>query len=154
MAGFGIPGRPVARPDPVREAFAANSGLISSVFAFSAAMSVLTLTTSFYMLEVYDRVLTSRSQQTLILLTLIAVGALIIMGILDSLRLRILMRIGMRIGNALAARTLRSMVAINSQTGGMSARTGLRDIETIRNFVASQSFATLIDMPFAIILWY
>ena len=152
MAGFGNPGRPVARPDPVREAFAANSGLISSVFAFSAAMSVLTLTTSFYMLEVYDRVLTSRSQETLILLTLIAVGALIIMGILDSLRLRILMRIGMRIGNALAARTLRSMVAINSQTGGMSARTGLRDIDTIRNFVASQSFATLIDMPFAIVL--
>jgi len=152
LAGFGSAGRPVGKPDPVRDAFAANSGMIGSVFAFSAAMSILTLTSSFYMLEVYDRVLTSRSQDTLILLTLIAVGALMIMGVLDSLRLRILQRIGMRIGDALAARTLRSMVAINSQAGGMAVRSGLRDIDTIRNFVASQSFATLIDMPFALIL--
>ncbi|HXI99689.1 MAG TPA: type I secretion system permease/ATPase [Micropepsaceae bacterium] len=152
MAGFGNLGRPAARPDPVREAFAANARLLSSIFGFSAAMSLLTLTTSFYMLEVYDRVLTSRSQETLILLTAIAVGALAIMGMLDSLRLRILTRIGMRIGDALAARTLRAMVAVNSQTGSMSARSGLRDIDTIRNFVGSQSFATLIDMPFAIVL--
>jgi PrtD family type I secretion system ABC transporter len=153
LAGFGNLNRPAVRPDPVREAFGANGRLIASVFGFSAAMSVLTLTTSFYMLEVYDRVLTSRSQETLILLTMIAVGALIIMGLLDSLRLRILMRIGMRIGDALAARALRAMVATNSQTGGMSVRSGLRDIDTIRNFVASQSFATLIDMPFAAILF-
>ena len=42
--------------------------------------------------------------------------------------------------------------ATNSQNGAMTVRSGLRDIDTIRNFVASQSFATLIDMPFAIIL--
>ena len=136
----------------MREAFAANGRLLSSIFGFSAAMSLLTLTTSFYMLEVFDRVLTSRSQETLILLTLIAVGALAIMGVLDSLRLRILTRIGMRIGDALSARTLRAMVATNSQNGGMTVRSGLRDIDTIRNFVGSQSFATLIDMPFASIL--
>jgi PrtD family type I secretion system ABC transporter len=152
LAGFGNFGRPAAAPDPVKEAFVANGRLLTSILGFSAAMSVLTLTTSFYMLEVFDRVLTSRSQETLILLTLIAVGALAIMGVLDSLRLRILMRIGMRIGDALAARVLRAMVAINSQNGGMNVRSGLRDIETIRNFVASQSFATLIDMPFAAIL--
>ena len=136
----------------MREAFAANGRLLLSVFGFSAAMSLLTLTTSFYMLEVYDRVLTSRSQETLLLLTLIAVGALAIMGVLDSLRLRILMRIGLRIGDALAARALRAMVATNSQNGGMTVRSGLRDIDSVRNFVASQSFATLIDMPFASIL--
>jgi len=85
LAGFGSLGRAPARPDPVKEAFADNSRMIGSIFGFSAAMSVLTLTTSFYMLEVYDRVLTSRSQDTLILLTLIAVGALVIMGLLDSL---------------------------------------------------------------------
>ena len=152
MAGFGNLGRPPARPDPVKEAFADNGRMIASVFGFSAAMSVLTLTTSFYMLEVYDRVLTSRSQETLILLTMIAVGALIIMGLLDSLRLRILQRIAMRIGDSLASRALRAMVATNSQSGGMSVRSGLRDIDAIRGFVGSQSFATLIDMPFASIL--
>jgi len=152
LAGFGSLGRPVATPDPVKEAFVANGRMLAWVFAFSGAMSLLTLTSSFYMLEVFDRVLTSRSQETLILLTLIAVGALVIMGILDSLRLRILIRIGIRIGDALAARVLRAMVATNSQTGGMSVRSGLRDIDSVRNFVGSQSFATLIDMPFALIL--
>jgi PrtD family type I secretion system ABC transporter len=152
LAGFSGLGRPAAKPDPVREAFIANGRMIGAVFGFSGAMSLLTLTTSFYMLEVYDRVLTSRSQETLILLTLIAVGALIVLGLLDSLRLRILMRVGMRIGDTLAARTLRAMVATNSQTGSMTVRSGLRDIDTIRSFVASQGFATLIDMPFAIIL--
>ena len=126
MAGFGSLGRAPARPDPVKEAFADNSRPIASIFGFSAAMSMLTLTTSFYMLEVFDRVLTSRSEETLLLLTLIAVGALAIMGVLDSLRLRILMRIGMRIGDALAARVLRAMVATNSQNGAMTVRSGLR----------------------------
>ena len=65
-------------------------------------------------------------------LTLIAVGALAVMGVLDSLRLRILIRISMRIGDTLAARTLRAMVATNSQAGAMAARSGLRDIDTIR----------------------
>ena len=56
MAGFGNLGRTATRRDPVREAFAANGRLLASIFGFSAAMSMLTLTTSFYMLEVFDRV--------------------------------------------------------------------------------------------------
>src|SRR5438270_1297010 len=128
------------------------------VVAFSAAISLLTLTTSLYMLEVYDRVLTSRSEQTLILLTAMAVTALIILGLLDSLRLRILVRFGMRIGDSLSSRVLRAMIATNAQSGGANVRSGLRDIDTIRNFIGSQSFAALIDMPFSIImlaaLWF
>ncbi len=123
-----------------------------SVLGFSAAISILMLASAFYMLEVFDRVLTSRSMETLILLTLITVGATIIMGILDSLRLRILVRVGMRMADMLASRALRAMVSINSQNGGMTVRTGLRDIETIRNFIGSAGFAALIDAPFAIIL--
>ncbi len=85
-----------ARPSPLRDAIAANRRLLMVAFGFSAAMSILALTTSFYMLQVYDRVLTSRSIETLSLLTLIAVGALAVFGWLDSLRLRLVQRIAMR----------------------------------------------------------
>jgi PrtD family type I secretion system ABC transporter len=152
VAGFKQVRHSAAGADPVGDAFAANAKVLYPILGFSAAMTLLTLTTSFYMLEVYDRVLTSRSRETLILLTLIAVAALAIMSVLDSLRLRILARIGMRIGDALSEKVLRAMVATSSRNGAQGPRSGLRDIDTIRNFVASPNFATLVDMPFASIL--
>jgi len=142
---------PAEDADSVRAAFAANKPLFASAFLFSAAMSLLALTTSFYMLEVYDRVLSSRSIETLLLLTIIAVVAIAVFGVLDSLRQRILMRAGMRVAERLSRRVLRAMVATTSQTGGVQVRTGIRDVETIRNFVASSAFASLLDGPFIIV---
>jgi PrtD family type I secretion system ABC transporter len=140
----------------VREALTANKGLFGVAFAFSAAMSVLALTVSLYMLQVYDRVLSSRSEETLLLLTIIAFIALSVFGILDSLRLRLLIRTGMRFGESLGGRVLRAMVASSALQAG-SQRQGLRDIDTIRNFVGSAAFAILLDAPFLflflIVLW-
>src|ERR1700761_6698701 len=104
--------------DPVRAAVEANARVIAVAFLFAAAMSILALTTSFYMLQVYDRVLTSRSVETLALLTLIAVGALAVFGWLDSLRLRLVQRVAMRTADALGKRVLRAMVATSSLNGG------------------------------------
>lgn len=134
--------------DPVRAALAANRPLFVSAFGFSAAMSILALTTSFYMLEVYDRVLTSRSIDTLLLLTVIATIAIAAFGALDSLRGRLLMRIGMKVAEEVSPKVLRAMVASTSQNGGAGARSGMRDIETIRNFIGSPGFAALLDAPF------
>lgn len=135
----------------VEAALAANKPLFAAAFGFGAAMSILALTTSFYMLQVYDRVLSSRSIDTLLLLTIIAGVAIAVFAMLDSLRARLLARIGMRVGDSLAASVLRAMVATASQTGGSIIRTGLRDVETIRNFVGSPSFGALIDTPFVIL---
>src|ERR1700744_420480 len=103
--------KPGEQPDPVRAVLSANKPLFASGFGFSAAMSILALTTSFYMLQVYDRVLSSRSVDTLLLLTVIAVVAIGVFGALDSLRLRLLMRIGMRVAERLSPRVLRAMVS-------------------------------------------
>lgn len=127
---------------------AANKPLFTAAFAFSAAMSVLALTTSFYMLQVYDRVLASHSIETLILLTLIATGALAVFAMLDALRLRLLMRLGMRVGAVLAPHVLRAMISISSRSGGLVSRSGLRDVDTIRNFIGSPAFGSLLDAPF------
>jgi PrtD family type I secretion system ABC transporter len=140
-----------AAADPIRSALAENRKLFGAALGFSAAMSVLALTTSFYMLEVYDRVLNSRSLDTLLLLSLIATGGVCVFSALDSLRLRLLVRIGMRFGDALSPRVLRAMVAASSQTGGMAARQGLRDVDTIRNFISSPGFAALMDAPFLLV---
>src|SRR3974390_2849361 len=137
--------------DPVREAIASQKPLLASAFGFSAVMSILGLTTSFYMLLVYDRVLTSRSTDTLVLLTLIATAGIIVFSVMETLRLRLLSRVGIRVVEQLSPRVLRAMVATASQTGGTAARTGMRDLETIRNFIGSYGFASLLDAPFVVI---
>ena len=143
--------RAEASPDPVRAALVANKPLFATAFLFSTAMSLLALTTSFYMLQVYDRVLSSRSVDTLILLTIIAVIALSVFAALDSLRMRLLSRIGMRVAESLSASVLRAMISTASQTGGATLRTGLRDVDAISGFIASPGLAALIDAPFIFI---
>jgi PrtD family type I secretion system ABC transporter len=139
------------RSDPIRAALEANARVIAVTFIFAAAMSILALTTSFYMLQVYDRVLSSRSVETLLLLTIIAVAGVCVFSALDSLRLRLLVRIGMRVGDRIAARVLRAMLALSAQAGSAAARQGLRDVDTIRNFIGSPGFAALIDAPFLLV---
>ena len=104
-----------ANSSPVDAALTKSRPMFVAAFEFSAAMSVLALTTSFYMLQVYDRVLTSRSVDTLILLTVIAVVGISVFGVLDSLRVRLLNRIGLRVADALAPEVLRAMIATASR---------------------------------------
>jgi PrtD family type I secretion system ABC transporter len=139
------------RPRPLYDALIANRRLMIMAFAFSAAMSILALTTSFYMLQVYDRVLTSRSFETLLLLTVIAFSAIGVFGWLDSLRLRLVQRIALRTADTLGKRVLRAMVASASQTGGGVSRNGLRDLETVKNFIGSPAISTMMDAPFAVV---
>jgi PrtD family type I secretion system ABC transporter len=137
--------------DPVSEVFAANRSVFIAGLGFSAGMSILALTTSIYMLQVYDRVLTSRSEATLLLLTLMAVIGIAVFAVMDSLRRRLMFRMSLRISDALAPRVLRAMVATNSQAGNQVVRTGLRDVETLRNFIGGATFGALMDAPFLVI---
>lgn len=134
--------------DPVLEIVASQRKSLAVALGFSAASTVLALTSSFYMLEVFDRVLTSRSQATLLMLTIIAVIGIGMGGILDSLRRRLMIRVGMQVGNAMSDRVLRSMVAINSQVGSPAYRNGLRDIDAMRVFISGPSLGALMDVPF------
>jgi PrtD family type I secretion system ABC transporter len=128
----------------------ASGSLFGPALLFSTAMAVLTLTTSFYMLEVYDRVLTSRSEETLLLLTIIAVAAIVVLAALDSLRSRLFARASMQTSAKVAPRILRAMLATSSRSGGLEPRQGLRDLETIRAFIASPTLGQLCDSPYLI----
>ena len=86
---------------PVRAAIRRCSLAILGVAIFSGVINILALTGSFYMLQVYDRVLTSRSIPTLVGLTVLMAGLYAANGMLDFLRVRVMSRVGVRIDNEL-----------------------------------------------------
>jgi PrtD family type I secretion system ABC transporter len=141
----------IRAPAPVYAAFTAYRGDFAVAFGLSGGVSALTLTVTLYMLQVYDRVLASRSKETLLLLTVMAFAGLAALGVFDSLRLRLLMRIGLRISDTLGARVLNAMVTDTALKGDAAYRHGLRDIDNLQQFIGSAAFAALLDAPFLLL---
>src|SRR5262245_17256770 len=100
--------RPSAAKPPLRselaQALAACRGAFVATFVFSGMSNILMLTGSFFMLEVYDRVLPSRSLPTLVVLLILAGGLYIALGVLDLIRGRILVRVAHRLDEAVSER--------------------------------------------------
>jgi ATP-binding cassette subfamily C protein len=121
----------------------------TGVAAFSAVVNILALTGSIYMLQVYDRVLTSQSIPTLIGLSLITLAAFALSGGLDMLRSRMLARIGARFDELLSHRVF-DLVATMPLKGAKQAESmqPVRDLDTIRGFLSSLGPTALFDMPF------
>jgi ATP-binding cassette subfamily C protein len=116
--------------------------------AFSLVINVLMLTGSMFMLEVYDRVLPSRSIPTLIAMCSIAGFLFIAMGLLDVLRSRLLARAGGAIDESLAARVFDVLVRLPVRTGNRKdGLQPLRDLDSIRSFLSSQGPTALFDLP-------
>jgi ATP-binding cassette, subfamily C, type I secretion system permease/ATPase len=116
--------------------------------AFSLIINVLMLTGAVFMLEVYDRVLPSRSVATLVALCVIVAILFTALGLLDVLRSRLLARAGGAINESLAARVFDVLVRLPIRTG--NRRDGLqplRDLDTIRSFLSSQGPTALFDLP-------
>jgi ATP-binding cassette subfamily C protein len=115
---------------------------------FSAVINILALTGSIYMLQVYDRVLLSRSVETLVALSLITIGLYIFQGVLDVVRARILVRMGARLDEKLLSRVHYALVKMPLHGRANDAGQPLRDLDTIRNFFTSQGPVALMDLPF------
>ena len=120
---------------------------IWAVGLFSLALNLLMLTQPLYMTQVYDRVLSSRSEETLLMLTIVAVGALAIIGILEIVRQIVLMRTGARLETALGGRMLDASLQ-TAQRGGPDVQ-GLRDLSQLRQFISSPLVSVLFDAPVA-----
>lgn len=125
-----------------------QNGLIAAAVLFSIAVNVLMLTGPLYMLQVYDRVLGSRSEATLIALSVIVTFLFLMMGILDHLRSRILARIGARIQDRLDRRVfsaaMRRLMVLPDDPVALPAQ---RDVEAIQRLWSSPLMTALIDMP-------
>jgi PrtD family type I secretion system ABC transporter len=115
---------------------------------FSGMSNILMLTGSFYMLQVYDRVLPSRSIPTLIGLSILAVVLFACQGAIDIVRGRISARIGRYLDAELSARVYDAMVRLPLKTrGDGDGMQPLRDLDSMRSFFSGPGPAALCDLP-------
>lgn len=129
-------------------ALSGNKRTLIGVGIFSGAINILALTGAIYMLQVYDRVIPSRSIPTLIGLTVILVLLFAANGILDVLRSRIMSRIGIRIDEELRGPTFSAIQYVSIRTGRMEESVqSVRDMDRVRMFFSSNGPAALFDLP-------
>ena len=138
---------------------AGKESLISSAFGtlksagwvmalISGTVNVLALTGSFYMLQVYDRVLSSRSIPTLIALSVLAAALYLFQGALEVTRAQLLVRLGGRVDRRLieAAHDAAMRLPLMGRHGA-DAQQPIRDVDTIRGFLSGQGPVAILDMP-------
>ncbi len=133
------------------EVRAASRRAVLAAFLFSALVNLLMLTTPLYMLQVYDRVLVSRSEETLVALTLLMAFLFLVMGALDHARSRILARVGARMQAQLDPRVLSAALRRLAQAPrDTAALTAQRDLDAIARFWASPVLVAIFDAPWAL----
>lgn len=137
----------------LREVRRQYRGLMWSVGIFSVFMNLLMLTGPIFMLQTYDRVLGSRSEETLVALFAVVAFLFLIMGIMDWARGRLLTRIGAKFQTNLDRRVFEAMIkkASIDQDSDETATQGhqLKDLEAIQRFYGSSVFTALFDAPWA-----
>jgi PrtD family type I secretion system ABC transporter len=114
---------------------------------FSLAVNLLLLVPPLYMLQLFDRVISSRSEETLVMLSLGAVFALMVMALLDALRARLLTACGVAIERKLGARVLGALLAQTARLSGTAELNGLRDVNTLRQFLVGPGILAVFDAP-------
>lgn len=129
---------------------AASRSAFAYVILFSCLINILMLTVPLYMLQVFDRVLPSQSPDTLIYLTLIAVTAVLVLGLLDFIRGQVLTRISHWIDNMLSPLALSHSID-HTLLGGTYGAQSLADITTLRQFLSSTSIYAFFDAPWVFI---
>lgn len=122
------------------------SRILVEMGLFSAAMNILLLVLPLYMLQVYDRVLPANSLHTLLYLTLMALAALLCFGVLDIMRGEYASRLAARLDVAFGAPSF--LASMNGPRAGLGDVQGLRDLATLRGFIASRAIFFLFDLPF------
>jgi PrtD family type I secretion system ABC transporter len=114
---------------------------------FSLAINALLLVPALYMLQVFDRVLSSRSEETLVMLSVGALLALAMMAALDVLRARLLAACGVALDRWLGPSVLQGLLEQTARLGGAEHLNGLRDVATLRGFLVGAGVVALFDAP-------
>jgi PrtD family type I secretion system ABC transporter len=139
---------PAARRSELGEALRTCRNAFIGVGIISCMINVLYLTGSLFMLEVYDRVLPSRSVPTLIGLAILAGGMYFFQGVLDLLRGRILGRVGTALDEAVNQRVFDTIVRLPLTVGGRhDGLQPLRDLDAVRSFLAGMGLGAFFDLP-------
>jgi PrtD family type I secretion system ABC transporter len=144
------PGPP--RLQPVSSELAVALGACRRAFLaialFSGMSNILMLAGALFMLEVYDRVLPSRSVPTLVALLILVVGLYSAQGVIDTIRSRILVRIGNSLDEAMSTRVYNAVVRLPLKIGNKAEGSQpIRDLDTVRGFLSGIGPVALFDLP-------
>src|SRR3981081_2809631 len=134
---------------PLEAALQACAGSLGLIFAYSCSYNLLLLAPSIYLLQIYDRVLSSRSGDTLLMLTLIVAFTVVIGGVLDALRRAALGRIGGWLEEELHPAVLSAFFACAYRSDPARASEAYRDLTTLRQFAQSGACSMLFDVLWA-----
>ncbi|UCE31481.1 MAG: type I secretion system permease/ATPase [Burkholderiales bacterium] len=140
-----IPGR--APKKELREALSAFRGTFVTVAAFSFFINLMMLTPPMYMLQIYDRVLASRNETTLLMLTFLAIGMYVFMSMLEAVRTFVLVRIGARLDLKMNSRVFNAAFERNLVQPGANAGQSLNDLTTVRQTLTGAALIALFDVP-------
>ena len=115
---------------------------------FSGMSNILMLTGSLFMLEVYDRVLPSRSVPTLVALLILTAGLYAAQGFIDAIRSRILVRIGDSLDETMSMRVYDAIVRLPLKIGGKGdGSQPIRDLDSVRGFLSGAGPSAFFDLP-------
>lgn len=131
----------------LQRALRACRGSFVSVGFFSMFVNILMLVPPMYMLQVYDRVLTTQSEETLLMLTLVVVFLFMVMGGLELVRSRMLVRVGNRLDTNVNSRLYSAMFRRSVVTQGQQSAQPLSDLTNLRQFLTGNALFAFFDAP-------
>jgi ATP-binding cassette, subfamily C, bacterial len=121
--------------------------VLATVIVFSFFINMLLFVSPLYMLQIYDRVITSRSETTLLSLTVLAAILMGVYAVLEMLRSRLLVRAGLLIDEKIATPVFHAVHRGNLQQPGPNHAQVLRDVDTLREFLTGAELIALCDAP-------
>ncbi|UVL54961.1 type I secretion system permease/ATPase [Pseudomonas sp. B21-012] len=132
---------------PLWAALADHKSTLLSVGCFTALINLLMLVPSIYMLQVYDRVLSSQNETTLWMLTLMVVGFFVFIGALEAIRSFIVIRVGNQLEQGFNLNVYRAAFERNLRQGDGQAGQALNDLTQVRQFVTGPALFAFFDAP-------
>lgn len=146
----------VETPNPLRAALKECRVGVAYMAVFSLFINLLILTSPIYMMQVYDRVLASGRLETLVMLTIIAGTAVLVLGLLEMVRNKLLARIGRWLERRLSPDLISAGMRV-AIAGGTPSAQALRDLGQVRSFLGGPGVTTVFDIPwtpfFLAIIW-
>jgi len=134
-------------PKELKDAIMQSKKSFIMVGFFSFFVNLLMLVPPLYMLQLYDRVITSRSEDTLIMLTLIVVVLFITMALLEIVRSKVLIRIGNKLDSILSKRVFDSLFELANKHPGKATSMPLGDLTQVRQFMTGNGVFAFFDAP-------
>jgi ATP-binding cassette, subfamily C, bacterial exporter for protease/lipase len=129
------------------EALLQFKGTFYSIGIFTACINIILIAPALYMMQVYDRVLASRNEETLFMLSFILIAMLLVMALLERVRSMVIIKAGKKIDAFLNERVFNAAFRQNLKKDGINAGQALNDLNTIRQFMTGSSIFAFFEAP-------